>query len=245
MSRATTILAGTTILGFVTSIYLYLENSSLRDEVSDKDEVIAKADPAKHGDGETGDAWLDATKARTSKIDFRAPGAMPTLPGDKKETRLERRVRRTEEFAAIFGRDPNETEQQWRERVTPLISAGLAVPRVRSNDARKLAEEKAGVTPEQTRAIDQAMDKVYSDLLDYTNRAVTDGLLSPYERNVAGWLDYAGGLGGILNEAQGKIGTILSPDQMKKMYDSGFEWGEYLGVNAPWEQIGAPPPRAN
>ena len=80
-------------------------------------------------------------------------------------------------------------------------------------------------------------------MLDYTNKAITDGQLSPYERNVAGWLDYAGGLGGMLTEAQGQIGKVLDPAQMKTMYESGFEWGEYLGLNAPWERIQPPPPR--
>ena len=59
--------------------------------------------------------------------------------------------------------------------------------------------------------------------------------------NVAGWLDFAGGLGGIVNDAQGRVGKILSPEQMKAMYDTGFEWGEYLVVDAPWEMLGAPP----
>jgi hypothetical protein len=28
------------------------------------------------------------------------------------------------------------------------------------------------------------------------------------------------------------------------MSDAGFEWGEYLGIKAPWEQLRAPPPPA-
>jgi hypothetical protein len=242
MSRATQVLAGTTVLGFLTSIWLYLDNSSLREEVAEKSEVIAAADTSKKS-GAGDDAWLDANKARDGKIDFKGATPPPTLAKDQKESRLDRRVRRTEEFAALFGRMDGETEEQWRERVTPLISAGLAKARVRSDDARKMAEAKANVTPEQSAQIDKAMEKVHADLLDFTNKAVKDGQLSPYERNVAGWLDYAGGLGGILNEAQGKIGTILKPEQMKTMYETGFEWGEYLGAHAPWEGIGAPPPK--
>jgi hypothetical protein len=107
---------------------------------------------------------------------------------------------------------------------------------------RKAAEEKAKVTPAQSAQLDQAFEKVYDDVIDYTNKAITDGQLSPYERNVAGWLDYAGGLGGILTNANGQIGKILDAGQMKAMYDSGFEWGEYLGLSAPWEQITPPPP---
>lgn len=241
MSRATKVLAGTTVLGLLTSVWLYLDNSSLREEVAEKNEAIAKAEPPKSA--AASDSWLDAARARDGKINFKGTTPAPSLPNDPKEHRLDRRVRRTEEFAALFGRMDGETEEQWKERVTPLISAGLAKVRIRTNENRRIAEEKAGVTPDQTKQIDQAMDKVYSDLIDYTNKAVKDQKLSPYERNVAGWLDYAGGLGGILNDAQGRIGQILTPEQMKAMYNSGFEWGEYLGANAPWEAIGAPPPQ--
>jgi hypothetical protein len=42
---------------------------------------------------------------------------------------------------------------------------------------------------------------------------------------------------------EGQLGKILAPDQVKAMYDSGFEWGEYLGLQTPWEQLKPPPPR--
>jgi hypothetical protein len=143
----------------------------------------------------------------------------------------------------MFGRNEGETEEEWRQRVMPFMQAALSRPRERTAENRRFAEEKAHVTPEQSARIDKAMEKTYSDLLDYTNKAVKDGQLSPYERNVVGWLDYAGGLGGILNDAQGQVGKILDPQQVKTMADSGFEWGEYLGANAPWEKITAPPVR--
>ena len=40
----------------------------------------------------------------------------------------------------------------------------------------------------------------------------------------------------------GQIGKILDASQIQAMYDSGFEWGEYLGLNAPWEKLTPPPP---
>jgi len=46
---------------------------------------------------------------------------------------------------------------------------------------------------------------------------LADGTLSPYERNVAGWLEVAGGLGTMLGETNSTIGKILSPDQVKSM----------------------------
>ena len=143
----------------------------------------------------------------------------------------------------MFGRLDGETEEEYRNRIVPLIKAGLLIPRQRVEEMRKQAEEKAGVTAEQSKKLDQAFDKVYAEAIDYTNKAVTDGLLSPYERNVSGWLEYAGGLGGILNDANGQIGQILSAQQVKAMSQSGFEWAEYLGMNAPWENLKPPPPQ--
>ena len=142
----------------------------------------------------------------------------------------------------MFGRLDGETEEEYRNRIVPLIKGGLLIPRQRVDEMRKQAEEKAGVTAEQSKKLDKAFEKVYADAIDYTNKAVADGMLSPYERNVSGWLEYAGGLGGILNDANGQIGQILSPQQVKTMSQSGFEWGEYLGLNAPWEQLRPPPP---
>ena len=144
----------------------------------------------------------------------------------------------------MFGRLDGETEADYKARILPLISAGLTVPRLRVEDQRRVAQEKAHVTPEQSARLDKAFDKVYGDVIDFTNKAIGDGQLSPYERNVSGWLEFAGGLGGILNDANGQIGKILEPSQIRTMYDAGFEWGEYLGLKAPWEQLRPPPPRA-
>ena len=243
MARTTAVLAGTTALGLVASIWLYLDNRSLRSDLAD-----AKAPPAqvavadKPAEAKPADPWQQ-TQARSGEIRSRTTNsAQPALPDGPKETRLDRRARRTEEFGAMFGRHEGETEEEYKNRIGPMIAAGLLMPRARVAEYRRIAEEKAKVTPEQSKKLDAAFDKVYADVLDYTNKAVADGQLSPYERNVAGWLDYAGGLGGILNEAQGSVGKILDPGQMKTMYEAGFEWGEYLGLNAPWENLNAPPP---
>ena len=143
----------------------------------------------------------------------------------------------------MFGRQDGETEADYKARVVPLVTAGLAVPRLRVEDQRKVAQDKAHVTAEQSARLDKAFDKIYSDVIDFTNKAIADGQLSPYERNVSGWLEYAGGLGGILNDANSQIGKILDPTQVRAMSDAGFEWGEYLGLKAPWEKLTAPPAR--
>src|SRR6185503_17199600 len=236
MTRATWLL-GVISGAFVSlSLWLYLDNRSLRAELGARS--VSRSTPA---------AAVPVAAARSPEpsaapqrtvapITQTAAGPAPALPDAPRETRMDRRARRTEEFAAQFGRLEGETDDEYRNRVLPLISAGLVAPRMRAEEQRRVAQEKAHVTPEQSARLDKAFDKVYGDVLDYTNKAVSDGLLSPYERNVSGWLEFAGGLGGILNDANGQIGKILEPSQMKTMYDSGFEWGEYLGLKAPWEQ---------
>ena len=235
MARATWALAATTLVFGATTLWLYVENRDLR-----ASGLSARPGPparlAETTAPPSPDPWTPAAQARPSA------GKPPSLPAPKPESRMERRQRRQQEFAAMFGRADGETEDEYRARIVPLIKTGLAVPRARAEDMRKEAEAKAHVTPEQSQKLDHAFDKIYGDVLDYTNKAVADGELSPYERNVAGWLEYAGGLGGILQDAQGQIGQVLSPDQVRAMSDSGFEWGEYLGLEAPWEQLTPPPP---
>lgn len=244
MTRATYVLAATTLVGLVTSVWLWLANRELRDELSERGAKIAAADDAAALAGQ-GDAWLDGNKgaqaraARSGAIPFTQP---PTLPDQPKENRNQRRARRNAEFSAMFGRGEGETEEEYKNRVMPLITAGLTKLRDRTTDMRKAAEEQAGVTKEQSAALDRMFEKTYSEVVDYANEAIADGRLSPYKRDVGNWLELAGGLGTMLNGVQGQIGKVLSPSQVKAMYESGFEWSEYLGANAPWEKLRAPPP---
>lgn len=241
MARATWIFVATSAVAGVASIWLYLDNRDLRSELAARHDSPAMARSTEtRGSAAPADPWLDALRSAGSARP--AAGPAPALPEQADESRLERRQRRQQEFAAMFGRGEGETEDEYRARIVPLIKGGLLIPRQRVEEMRKQAEEKAGVTPEQSRKLDKAFDKVFGDALDYTNKAVADGMLSPYERNVSGWLEYAGGLGGILSDANGQIGQILSPEQVHTMSSSGFEWGEYLGLEAPWEQLQPPPP---
>jgi hypothetical protein len=237
MSRATSILAATTVAGIAASVWLFLDNRSLRDELAERPlPVVAEAPPP------VAKPVVDTTAPKPA-APLTSVGERPTLPATKEETRMERRQRRMEEFANTFGRLEGETDEEYKARVMPMVSLGLATQRMKLAEMRRVAEEKAKITPAQSAELDKAFAKVYDEAIDYTNKAITDGQLSPYERNVAGWLDYAGGLGGILTTANGQIGKILDPGQVKAMADAGFEWGEYLGVNAPWENLKPPPPR--
>ena len=239
MSRPTKILAATTVAGIATSLWLFVDNRSLRGDLDSRPEVVAAVAAREPAPNAPADPWLDSKPKESAKSATPAP----YLPSSKDESRMERRARRTEEFGAMFGRLDGETDDEYRARMIPLLKLGLTGPRDRVAEQRKIAEEKAKVTAAQSAELDKAFAKVYDDVIDYTNKAVTDGQLSPYERNVAGWLDFAGGLGGILTGANGQIGKILDPDQIKAMYESGFEWGEYLGLNAPWEKLKPPPAR--
>jgi len=245
MPRATRLLGATTLVGLSLSLWFYLDNRALRTELS---ELASRPAPAAVAASAARTAGPAPGVARSAAPIVRGPvppePALPSEPSSgQSESRMERRARRTEEFAARFGRLDGETEDEYRARILPLISAGLLVPRLRADDQRKAAQDKAHVTPEQAAKLDKAFDKVYGDALDFTNKAITDGQLSPYERNVSGWLEFAGGLGGILGDANGQIGKILEPAQVRAMSDAGFEWGEYLGLKAPWEQLKPPPPR--
>jgi hypothetical protein len=239
MARATWVLSATTMLGVGLSLWLYLDNRGLRAELAtrahDRAPSMTPVAAARSVD-------LSSEPTRRPGPAKPSAGTAPKLPAQNAETRLERRQRRQQELAAMFGRSDGETEEEYRARIAPLIKGGLLVPRARAEEMRRQAEEQAGVTAEQSKQLDKAFEKVYAEAIDYTNKAVADGMLSPYERNVPGWLEYAGGLGGILNDANGQIGQILTPEQVRAMSASGFEWGEYLGVNAPWENLAPPPP---
>ncbi len=242
MARATWVLGTTSLVAGSLALWLYLDNRALRGQLAERapTPIAAPASPAAAAAARS----EPAQPSRSPTPIPRGTARPPELPEQPTETRLDRRARRTEEFAAMFGRLDGETEADYKARILPLISAGLTVPRLRVEDQRRVAQEKAHVTPEQSARLDKAFDKVYGDVIDFTNKAIGDGQLSPYERNVSGWLEFAGGLGGILNDANGQIGKILEPSQIRTMYDAGFEWGEYLGLKAPWEQLRPPPPRA-
>lgn len=166
-----------------------------------------------------------------------APDAAP------RESRLERRLRRQNELAALLGRDADESEEDYKARIVPLMELALGGRRKELAEMRRAAEDKAGVTDAQREQIDAAFASIYDEVVAFTDTAVADGQLTPYDRNVKGLLQYAGGLGSILEGAEGRLGGILTPEQVRTIHDSGFEWGEYLGVSAPWERLRAPPVR--
>lgn len=179
MTRATWVLAATSVVGLGGSVWLYVDNRSLEKQLADaraaKPATPASTQPT--GAARSTDPWMQAT--RSSGAARTGSGPAPSLPDQKDESRLERRQRRQQEFAAMFGRLDGESEEEYRNRIVPLITAGLLIPRQRVEEMRRQVEEKAGVTPEQSKQLNQAFEKVYADALDYTNKAIADGVLSP------------------------------------------------------------------
>lgn len=232
------------VVAVVGSALLWRDNRALRRELA------ARRPPAPSAD----DPWqqpappqLDGPSTGSplaGLLGRRGPsGPMPKLDGSKPESRLERRLRRQDQLAAMLGREASESEEAYKARVLPLIEMALGSRREELEAMRREAEAAAGVTDAQRAQLDEAFAGIYDEVLAFTNTAVADGTLTPYQRNVQGVLQYAGGLGSILEGAEARVGGILTPAQVQTIYGSGFEWGEYLGTQAPWEQLNAPPPK--
>lgn len=255
MALRTTLPAVAAVLATAVAGWLYLDNRRLSERVGtlERASKSAASDPWARNRG--GDDGADGGSDRGNPLPVflrraapepvaaaGAPARRPLVPVPS-EGRMERRAKRTQMIDALLGRDPDESEEAYRERILPMMQSALEVPRQRVEDMRKLAEEAAHVTDDQRKQLDEAFGSVYDELIEFTDGAVADGQLTPYGRNVKGVLQYAGGLGAILEGAEGRIGKILSPDQLRAMSDAGFEWGEYLGLRTPWERLRPPPPR--
>jgi len=246
MTRATQVGAiGLVVLALGFAGWTWRDNRRLRDELARRPAVAVKDSWAAGGAEPTSS---DSGRPALSLPAFGRKltgtgGPRPSLDEAAPESRLERRVRRQNEMAALLGRDADETEEDYRARLVPMMELALGGRRKELAEQRRVAEDKAGVTEAQRAEMDQAFSGIYDEVVTFTDTAVADGQLTPYDRNVKGLLQYAGGLGSILEGAEGKVGGILSPDQQRIIYESGFEWGEYLGVSAPWERLHAPPPR--
>ncbi|MBK9031500.1 MAG: hypothetical protein IPL61_09220 [Myxococcales bacterium] len=225
------------------AVIFYRDNRALRRQLAQR--PSAAADPWQGGAAAPAEATGPSSSPLAGLLGRRLAGSgpAPKLEPAPAEGRLDRRLRRQEQMAALLGRDPGESEEAYKARVLPLIELALGGRRADLDQLRKNVEAAAGVTDAQRAELDAAFSSVYDEVVAFTDAAVADGSLTPYDRNVKGLLQYAGGLGSILEGAEGRVGSILSADQVRSIHGSGFEWGEYLGVMAPWERLQAPPPR--
>jgi hypothetical protein len=241
-------LIGIGALAVVASGWLFRENRELEREVAElrrtstSTSISASTSASTSADAPGAERRRGGLGAFLGGLGRATSRERPELEGPKEESRAERRRRRPEELRAMRGREPGESVEDYRSRVVPFVQTALGVPRVRLDQARKDAEAAAKVTDEQRAELDELFADVTRETLDLTNQAIADGDLTPYERNYGGVLQWGGGLGAILGSTQTRIGDILTPEQRQIMADQGFEWGEYLGVTMPWEQLQPPPP---
>ena len=245
MTRSTWVGYGLAVVATVAALWLWRDNRGLRDSLAARPDVAATKVSVAQAAPPPGDPWGKpaarvAVPEGSGTLTGRAPA--PELGDAPRESRLDRRLRRGDEIAAMFGRDADESEAEYSERMGLMLRTMLGRPRDEVAEMRRVAEEKAGVTAEQRAGLDAVAGEAYTAALEYTNAAVAAGTVSPYRRNGAGLLEFAGGLGGLLTETESKFGGILSPAQQQSLYDAGFDWGEYLGVTVPWENLTPPPP---
>jgi hypothetical protein len=248
------LLTGALLVALAGCGWLYRENWLLRNQIDALNHQAAAAavppgDAAKPpapdrqdtGTAAADEQWRFAQRPRPT---LASPPAEPEPEPEPEtdETRAERRERRQSEVAAMFGRLDGETAEEYRARMVPFLQTALLLPRQRVGEARRRAEEAAKVTGEQRAALDGVFADVHAEALALTNRALAEGEITPYRRNWAGALGYAGGVGAILGSAEARVGEILGPEQQRILYEQGFEWGEYLAVTVPWEQLEPPPP---
>jgi hypothetical protein len=233
MARATWVLAATTAIGFVMSSYLACHRSR----------SCAAPESAAPPTTSTSQAMPAPSLPRAPCVDLEKMTARTPAAADDSsaQSALDTRARITELMAALLGRQSGESDDEYRTRLAATLQALLHEPRARVSEMRRTAEAKAGVTAEQSAMLDAAFTKVYADMLALTNNAIADGKLSPYERNAPGWLQFAGEVGHELDGANGAIAKVLRPEQIRAMYDAGFDWSEYLGTQTPWENFAVLP----
>lgn len=237
--------AGLAVLGVAMSGYLAWQNHRLRGELRARQAGIAAERGARALATTAGPPAAEARGwgwQRPSEAALPEGPRPPTLEGQADESRLERRARRQEQIAQLLGRLPGETDDEYRARVMPLANVWIDRARKRADEMLTAVAEKAQLSAAQRQQIDQAIAPAYDEFIAYTNAAITDGQLSPYDVNVTGMLEYAGGLGPLLSQTEGAIGQVLTPAQRQIFASSGFEWGEYLWAYAPWDRLTPPPP---
>jgi hypothetical protein len=154
---------------------------------------------------------------------------------------VERRNRGRERMIAFLGRQDDETDEEYRARMSPLVAMGLSGPRKIFEEGKEAAFAAANVSKEQRASLDTITSGAFEEALDLANRSITSGEISPYERNPSALLTLAGSMGAVLDDTQHKINQVITPEQQKIIAESGFDWAEYLSVSAPWETLSPPP----
>ncbi len=242
MRRGTYGLVAGLVVAMAAAAWLYRDNRALRRQLAERDPTTAAHIPVA---AETPPVIRPGNPARPLLEGLGSLAEQrerPALPEPSEQTRQESRLRWEARIRNLLGRHPGESEDDYRQRVVPLVQLALLRRREQATEAWRAARQAAGVSGEQETQLTALFEDAQAELISMTNQAIASGDLTPYERNWAGVLDYTGGLGVWLSQTQERIGAILTPAQMRAIYGTGFEWGEYVGVTAPWETLDPPPP---
>src|SRR5438105_13957582 len=108
MSRATTYLAGTTLVAGIATIWLYVDNRSLRSDLAALREAQA---PKQELSARAPDPVIEPSRSASPS---RASWTAPVLPSVNEESKLDRRARRQQEVSAMLGRADGETDDEYR-----------------------------------------------------------------------------------------------------------------------------------
>src|SRR5438105_626129 len=119
MARATWLLGATTLAGASIALWLYLDNRALRAALADR--PAAAGAVAIAGPPVAARTVEPARSPRsTTPVAHATAAPEPALPEPATESRMDRRARRTEEFAAMFGRLDGESEADYKARIVPM-----------------------------------------------------------------------------------------------------------------------------
>jgi hypothetical protein len=219
--------------------WLLVENRRLEEQLAQKPvPVAAPAAPERaRGDSVLSTLGRVLDRVEPTPEPAAAPGA-DAGPADW-EARRERRQRRIRDF---LGRRAGESDQAYRDRVTPLLTAGLSSWRDRAAERRKEYEEAAGITSDQSTKMDEVFADAYSEVVASANEAIAKGEISPYRRSTRGILSFVGGTVAIVDSVDSRLQQILSAEQLAAGDAMGFDLVEYLAITAPWETLTPPPP---
>jgi hypothetical protein len=245
MKLSTIFLGAVALVSTSTSIFLYQENQ----ELQAKQTIQPTTQPEAQSCPEPKTVYI-TKQVPASQAANTAPVTAATQPTEEpRDNHLssfqdyaDRKNRRQERMSSFLGRQDGETDEEYRARMTPLITFGLAGPRKLFEEGKENAFSAANVSKEQRSSLDTIVGGAYDEAIDLVNRSITSGEISPYERNPSALLNLAGSMGAVLEDTQNKINQVLTPEQQKTMAETGFDWAEYLGVNAPWETLSPPPP---
>ena len=245
------LLAGLSVALLATSLWLWRDNRRLREELALRPATATPAVATPEAASATADESPERPRRDTPRGGARLLGMVARLmtgppPADDTQRPAEvpesRRDRRQQFLRSTLGRADGETDEQYRERVVPLMQTMLSRPRQRVEDQRAEFETAAELTPEQRTGFDQALADARNELVGLASKAVTAGELTPYRRNSLGLLNFVGGAAAIVDGFDARFRQLLGPEQVGLLEDTGFDVIEYLGFTTQWETVTPPPP---